>query len=114
MPGSKKANVSIVAPLSVIAGFVAEVNTVARTVTEPIAMKPGIVLIAAIVWITRMIYAMSAINVLRTAATATTDAITVVKNPTSFAQAVGKNALNVLRMKCVQIVVNTVKSAVNL
>ena len=105
---------SIVAPLSVIAGFVAEVNTVARTVTVPTAMKLGIVLIVAIVWITRMIYAMSAINVLRIAATATTDAITVVKNPTPFAQAVGKNALNVLRMKCAQIVVNTVKSAVNL
>lgn len=57
---------------------------------------------------------MSAINVLRIAATATTDAITVVKNPTPFAQVVGKNALNVLRMKCVQIVVNVVKSAVNL
>lgn len=105
---------SIVVALSVIAGFVAVVNTVARTVTVPIAMKHGIVLIAAIVWITRTIYAMSAINVLRIAVTVTTDAITVVKNPTPFAQAVGKNALNVLRMKCAQIVVNVVKSAVNL
>ena len=105
---------SIVAPLSVIAGFVVEVNTVARTVTVPTAMKPGIVLIVAIVWITRMIYAMSVINVLRIAATATTDAKTVGKNPTPFAQDVGKNALNVLRMKCAQTVVNTVKSAVNL
>ena len=97
-----------------IAGFVQVVNTVVRTATVPIAMKPGIVLIVAIVWITRMIYAMSAINVLRIAVTVTTDAITVGKNPTPFAQAVGKNALNVLRMKCAQTVVNTVKSAVNL
>ena len=86
----------------------------ARTATEPIAMKHGIVLIVAIVWITRTIYAMSAINVLRIAVTVTTDAITAVKNQIPFAQAVGKNAPNVPRMKCAQTVVNTVKSAVNL
>lgn len=114
MPGRKRVIASIAVASLVILGFAQVVSIAVKTVTEPIAMKPGIVLIVAIVWITRMIYAMSAINVLRTAATATTDAITVVKNPTPFAQAVGKNALNVLRMKCVQIVVNVVKSAVNL
>ena len=105
---------SIVVALSVIAGFVAEVNTVARTVTVPIATRHGIVPIAAIVWITRMICAMSAINVLRIAATATTGVQTVAKRLIHFARVVGKNAQNVPRMKCAQIVVNTVKSAVNL
>lgn len=114
MPGSKKANVSIAVASLVILGFAPVVSIAVKTATELIVTKHGTVLIAVTVWIMRTICAMSAINVLRTAATATTDAITVVKNPTSFAQAVGKNALNVLRMKCVQIVVNTVKSAVNL
>ena len=97
-----------------IHGYAQEASIAVKTVTEAIATKHGIVLIAVIVWITRTIYAMSAINVLRIAVTVTINAKTAVKNQIPFAQAVGKNAPNVPRMKCAQTVVNAVKSAVNL
>ena len=54
---------------------------------------------------------MNAANVLKRVAIVTTNARTAEKSPIPFALAVGKNAPNVQRMKCAQIVENIVRIA---
>ena len=111
MPGRKRVIASIAVASLVILGFAQVVSTAVKTVTEPIAMKHGTVLIAVTVWLMKMIYAMSAINVSRIAVTVTTNARTAEKSPIPFALVARKNAPNVQRMKYAQIVENIVRIA---
>ena len=111
MHGKKKVIVSIAVPSSVIAGYALVVSIAVKTVTEAIATKLGTVLIAVTVWITKMIYAMSAINVSRIAVTVTTNARTAEKSPIPFALVAVKNAVNALLMKYAPTVKNIVNIA---
>ena len=107
MPGSKKANVSIAVDLSEIPGSAAAVSTAAKTVIAPIATKRGTAIIAAIVWITRMINARIAATVWSSAVIATTAVMAAAKRAITFAMAATKYALSVLRTKYAPIAVNT-------
>ena len=113
MRGNKRANVSIAVDLSEIPGSAAAVSTAAKTVIAPIATKRGTAIIAAIVWITRMINARIAAIVWSSAVIATTAVMAAAKRAITFARAATKYALSVLRTKYAPIAVNTAVIARN-